>query len=325
MKKILITGVCGMIGSHLADRLLYKGHEVIGVDNLSVGKIGNIEHNLANKRFKFYKADILDLQKFNKIGKGIDVLVHLAASKKISENEPSLHLLKNNVTGTENALIVAGKNKAKFIFGSTSDVYGTSKDIPFREDGDVVQGAPTVKRWAYAASKLYCEHLALAYYKDHDLPVVVLRYFGCFSSRSSSTWTGGHVPLFIDAILKGRDIIIHGDGKQTRSMGYVDDVVRGTILAIEKQKAVGQIINIGNDEEMSVVDTARYLIKLSGKSGKKLKFVPHKKVFGGYREIMRRVPDLTKAKKILGYSPKIGVIEALKIAYEDSRTKETAG
>lgn len=322
MKKILITGVAGMIGSHLADRLLKSGYSVIGIDNLDIGSIANIEHNLKDKKFTFIKADILKPSKIKKCFKNVDIIVHLAACKKIGENGNALKTLTVNTEGTRNILELAKPGKIKVIFASTSDVYGVSKDLPFREDGNLEVGSPTAKRWAYAVSKIFSEQLVFGYFKEFKVPVVIIRYFGGFSPRASFSWSGGHIPLFIDAVLSNREVIIHGDGLQTRSMAYVDDLVDGTILAMENPKAVGEIFNIGNNEEISVIDSARVIHKLAGTGRKlKIKFVPQKKIFGAYTEITRRVPDLAKAKRILGYEPKIKFKEAVKITLSAYRKR----
>jgi UDP-glucose 4-epimerase len=317
MKKMLITGVAGMIGSCLLDALLSKNqYKIVGVDNLSFGSLDNIRHNLENKRFKFYEMDILNLAALRKVCKGINIIVHLASFKKIGEKESAVDLLTNNVKGVENTLLIAKENKSKYIFASTSDVYGLSKDLPFKEDGNLVIGPSTVKRWAYAVSKLYSEYLVFAYHKDFGIPVVVLRYFGGFGPQANFSWSSGHIPVFIDAILKNKEVIIHGDGRQTRSMAYVDDLIRGTILALENKKVVGEIVNLGSDEEMSVIDTANLIKELAGKQKIKIKFIPFKKIFGEYREIMRRVPNLSKAKRILGYSPEISFRDAIRRTIE---------
>ena len=313
-KRVLVTGAAGMIGSHLCDSLLAYGYKVIGIDNLSNGRIENIFQNLNNSNFIFQKIDILNYKELEKACAGVDVkvIVHLAASKKIAEDGNSLGVLTNNVRGTENSLRLAKRVKGKFILGSTSDVYGASCDIPFRENGNLLLGSTTAKRWSYAVSKIYSEQLAFAYYKEQNVPIVILRYFGAFSPRASFDWKSGHIPIFIDAVLNDREIIIHGDGTQSRSMGYISDVVDGTILTIENSKAIGHIFNIGNDEEMSVLDTAYLIKKLAGINRKlKIKFIPFKKIFGDYCEIKRRVPDLTKARKILGYLPKVNLEEGL--------------
>ena len=313
MRRVLITGVAGMIGSHLLDALLENKYQVKGIDNLSVGKIENIQHNLNHRNFKFIKMDIMDFDALKNVVKNVDVIAHLAAAKKIGEKQSAISTLNINAEGTHNVLESAKKKRIKVIFASTSDVYGLSKDLPFKEDGNLTVGPPAVKRWAYAASKIYGEQLVMAYYKEHNVPVVIIRYFGCFSHRSSFTWSGGHIPIFIDAILKNKEVLIHGDGSQIRSMGYVDDTVRGTIMALENPKAIGNIFNIGSNEEKSVLEAA-YIIHKIANTGKelKLRFIPYKRIFGEYKEIMRRVPDLTKVKKILGYTPEISFKEAVK-------------
>jgi len=322
MKRILITGVAGMIGSHLLDYLIDKGHEIIGIDDFSFGKIENIQSQLDKNAFKFYRVDVGDLETLKVLSKDIDIIVHLAAVKKISELESSMATLKVNVHGTENILEVARMWGCKVIFASTSDVYGMSPDLPFREDGDLLLGPSMIKRWGYAVAKLFCEQMAFAYYKDYSLPVVILRYFGGFSPRSSLSWSGGHIPIFVDAILNDQEVIIHGDGKQTRSMAYVDDLIEGTFLAMQNEKAVGEVFNLGNDEEMSVIDTA-YLIHKIASTGKelRLRYVKMEHVFGKYKDIMRRRPDLTKARKILGYESKVSMEEAI-IRTVENRRKE---
>jgi len=320
MKKVLITGVAGLIGSHLLDELLKKKYRVTGIDDMSAGRIDNIRHNLDNKNFKLVKGDILDKGLFKNLKGNFDYIVHLAASKKSEEKRDVLRSLGVNTEGTQNVFEFARRRGGKVVFASTSDVYGRSKDIPFREDSDLVLGPPTAKRWAYAAAKLYSEQVAFAYNKEFGVPMTVLRYFGAFSARSSFTWSGGHVPLFIDAVLKDEEIVIHGDGKQTRSMVYALDLVKGTMLAMESPKSDGEIFNIGGDEEMSVVESARLIHKIAHTSRPlKLKFIPAKKVFGTYREIQRRVPDLKKARKILGYRPEIGFVRGLKLTIEERK------
>ena len=314
MGKIMITGVAGMIGSHLLDSLLSNGkHQVIGVDDLSFGSMKNISHNLQNPNFRFIKCNILDEKRLSEIIDKPDIIIHLAAVKKISESESSFPTLRVNVMGTENVFKIAKESNSKVIFASTSDVYGMSESIPFREDGDSLIGPSMFKRWSYAVSKLYCEQLAFGYFKEHKVPTVILRYFGGFSVRSSFLWSGGHLPIFVKKILDNEEILIHGDGSQTRSMAYVSDLVDGTILAMDNEAAIGEIINIGNDEEMSVLESAHLIHKLVGdKNELKFKFVPFKDIFGeGYKDIQRRIPDLSKARQILGYEPKISLEDAI--------------
>lgn len=319
-KTILMTGVAGMIGSHLLDDLLAKNYKVIGIDNLAYGKTVNIDHNMSNPNFKFYKVDILDFETLKILAKDVDTIVHLAAVKKIGEKDISYPTLSVNAEGTENILKVAKMWGCKVVFASTSDVYGMSPDLPLNEDGDLLLGPSMIKRWSYAVSKLYGEQMCFAYYHDFGVPVVVIRYFGGFSPRSSFAWSGGHVPIFLRAILNDEEVIVHGDGSQTRSMGFVTDLVAGTSLAIDNEKAVGEIINIGNDEELSVIDTAKLIHKIAN-TGKelKIKFIPMSEVFGKYKDIMRRIPDLQKAKRILGYAPKVKLEEAVKLTIAEMK------
>lgn len=316
-KKVLITGIAGMIGSHLGERLIANGYSVVGIDNLSFGKIDNIEGYLDNKNFKFYKVDVLNLAALNKIAKGLDIIVHLAALKKPSENDVTNLTLRVNAEGTRNILEVALRNEIKVVFASTSDVYGNSNQLPFKESSDLVVGPTNIRRWNYAVSKIYAEQMVFSYYKDFSVPIVILRYFGCFSARSNPNWSGGHIPIFINAVLKDEEIIIHGDGKQTRCMAYIDDIIDGTISAIEKPAAVGEIFNIGSEEEYSIIDSAFLIHKLADTGKKiKLRFMPTQEIFGEYREIARRVPDISKAKNILGFLPKVSFTEALRLTIE---------
>ncbi|MFH1022479.1 MAG: NAD-dependent epimerase/dehydratase family protein [Planctomycetota bacterium] len=319
--RVLITGVAGMIGSHLLDYLMDMDcFTVVGIDNLSFGKTKNIQRHLDTPKFRFYPIDILDIDAMRILSKDIEAIVHLAAVKKINEKQASHDTLIVNAKGTEHVLEVAKMWGAKVILASTSDVYGMSPDLPFREDGDVCLGPTMIKRWSYAVSKLYCEQLAYSYLNDFGVPIVILRYFGGFSWRSSFQWSGGHIPIFIRAILNNEEVIIHGDGTQTRSMAFVMDLVRGTKLAMECKAAVGEIINLGNTEEMSVIDTAKLIHELSGVGWPlKLKHVPMAEIFGKYKDIMRRSPDLNKAKTILGYEPNHPLADSIKITIEKIR------
>ena len=307
-----------MIGSHLLDEMLKLDYSIIGIDNLSYGNYENISHNINHPNFKFYNVDINDFETLKILGKDIDTIIHLAAYKKIGEKDLAMPTFKINCKGTEHIFEVAKMWGCKVVFASTSDVYGMSPDLPLNEDGDLLLGPSMIKRWSYAVSKLYGEQLAFAYHHDYNVPIVVIRYFGGFSPRSSFAWSGGHVPIFIRAILEDKELIVHGDGSQTRSMGFVSDLVHGTILAVESPKAIGEIINIGNDEELSIIDTANLIYDLAQTGNeKKIKFVPMSEVFGKYKDIMRRIPDLSKAKELLGYEPKVKIAAAIKETIEE--------
>lgn len=321
MKRVLVTGIGGMIGSHLLDLLISKNYEIIGIDNLSYGKMENIEPHLENDRFKFYRVDVRDFDTLKILTRDIDTIVHLAAVKKIGEADSSMDTLMVNQRGTENIFEAARMWGCKVVFASTSDVYGMTPDLPFREDGDLLLGPSMIKRWSYAVAKLYCEQMAFAYFKDFSVPVVIIRYFGGFSPRSSFSWSGGHIPIFVDQILNDKEVTIHGDGTQSRSMAWVDDLVDGTYLAMENERAVGEIINLGNDEEMTVIDSA-YLIHKLADTGKEIKIthIKMEEIFGKYKDILRRRPDLSKAKELLGYAPKTNMQEAIKIMIEKRRS-----
>jgi len=322
MKRVLITGIAGMIGSHLLDLLISKNYEIIGIDNLSYGNMENIGSHLENDRFQFYSVDVRDFDTLKILTRDVDTIVHLAAVKKISEADSSMDTLMVNQRGTENIFEVARMWGCKVVFASTSDVYGMTPDLPFREDGDLLLGPSMIKRWSYAVAKLYCEQMAFAYYKDCSVPVVILRYFGGFSPRASFSWSGGHLPIFVDQILNDQEVTIHGDGTQSRSMAWVDDLVEGTFLAMENEHAVGEIINLGNDEEMTVIDTAKLIHKLAD-TGKeiRIKYIEMEEIFGKYKDILRRRPDLSKAKEILGYVPKTNMEEAIKKMIEKRRNE----
>lgn len=318
--RVLITGVAGMIGSHLLDALLERGYTVVGIDNMSFGKLENIAHHLEHPAFSFYRVDVQDMDTLKILTRDVDTIVHLAAVKKIGEAQSSMATLTVNAKGTEHIFEAARMWGCKVVFASTSDVYGMSPDLPFREDGDLLLGPTLVRRWSYAVAKLYGEQLAFAYHADYGVPMVIVRYFGGFSPRSSFAWSGGHIPIFVRAILKDEEVPIHGDGSQTRSMAYVDDLVRGTVLAMESERAVGQVINLGNDEELSVIESARLIHRLA-QTGKelKLKFIPFRAVFGEYKDIVRRIPDLSKAKALLGYQAQCTMADGIRYVIEAVR------
>jgi UDP-glucose 4-epimerase len=317
---ILITGAAGMIGSHLADRILAETEDhIIGLDDFSVGSAENIAHLANEPRFDFVEGNILDEKCLARLPR-CGLIFHLAAAKKIGEANPGVENLRINGIGSENVFKLALDHGAKVVFGSTSDCYGMSPDLPLRENGDSLIGPTMIKRWSYAVGKLYAEQLAFAYHKDHHLPIVILRYFGGFSERASFTWSSGHVPLFIDAVLRDEECVIHGDGAQTRSMTHVDNLVEGTWLAARHDAAVGEMINIGDDEEISVLECARIVHRLAD-TGRPLKtrFIPMSELFGQYKDIQRRKPDLGKAVNLLGYQPKLTFAEGLQRVIAERR------
>lgn len=310
-RKITITGVAGFIGSHLAEALLIRGYRVIGIDNLSMGKIENIKHNLSKTSFTFEKSDVRDLKLLRKFTKGSYAIVHLAAFK-IPRYGNSLDTLLINTRGTENVFEVAKEIGCKVILASTSDVYGKNPNLPFKEDSDSVFGPSKVARWSYAISKLFDEHIAFGYQQSFGIPVVILRFFGGYGPRQHLSWWGGPQSVFISAILNNEEVQIHGDGSQTRTFIYISDLIQGIISAIEKDKAVGEIFNLGTTDEIGILDLARIIKKLCNtKDEMKIKFTPYSEFAGNYEDVKRRIPDISKAKKILRFEPKIGLQKGL--------------
>lgn len=318
MRNILITGVAGLIGSHLSDSLLPKFNKIIGVDNLSFGNINNLSQSMKYKTFDFVYQDVKSKEFLDH--ENIDYIFHLAAYKKAPGGTiNSSEVMKNNIEMMHNVIELAQKNNAYVIFSSTSDIYGNSKT--FDEDESILIGPPTIERYSYALSKLYEEQYLLNLIKEGKIKGTIVRIFGCFSERSNRNWSGGHVPIFIDNALRNDDIIIYGNGEQTRSMSYVYDIIEGLSLVYQKSKLSkhlnGQIINLGSNEEMSVVDCAKLIIKQTN-SKSKIKYLNPEKIYGKYKEIDRRFANLEKAKRLLNYdcsvdSMNVGIKKVIKI------------
>jgi UDP-glucose 4-epimerase len=320
-KKVLVTGVAGFLGSHLLDKLLISGHEVIGIDNLSMGKPENINHNLKDKAFHFLQKDITEPKTFESLPDDIDCIIHLAAYK-IPRYGKAIDTLKVNLEGTENVLELARKLNCKCVLASTSDVYGRNPDLPFREDSNLVIGSSKVARWSYAVSKLFDEHLAFAYQESYGFPVVILRFFGSFGPRHHLSWWGGPQSVFIEAVLNDQEITIHGNGLQTRSFTYVSDTVAGIYAATVKAEADGDIFNIGNNREITILDLAKTIKRLSNTPGElKLKFIPYESFTGKkYEDVMRRVPDSTHCETVLGVKAQVDLEEGLRRTIEWHRS-----
>ena len=318
-KKVMITGAAGFLGSHLSDVLLERGYRVVGVDNLSHGNLQNLELALANQNFEFHQLDVCDLEAVRRVSDRISAIAHLAAFK-IPRYGKAIDTLLINSQGSHNMLQLAVERNAKFLLASTSDVYGKNPTLPFSEDDDSVLGSSTVARWAYASSKLFDEHLAFAFAEAHGIPVSVVRIFGSYGPRQNLTWWGGPQSVFIEAILHGEPIPIHGDGLQTRSFTYVSDTVRG-IAAVLEGGASGEIFNIGSTHEITIADLARMIHRLSGATDRlELNFIPYDQINGcKYEDVRRRVPDVTKANRLLGFAAQVGLEEGLQRTIEWQR------
>jgi len=312
MPTVVVTGSAGFIGSNLVDELLSRGCRVIGIDNLSMGSPDNFRHLVNHPAFAFHQVDVRDFAALRAACGGAAIIVHLAAYK-IPRYGGALETLLVNSAGAEHVLRIAQENGSKAVLASTSDIYGKSPKLPFAEGDDSILGPSIIPRWSYAVSKLFEEHLAWAYRDAYNLPVVVLRFFGSYGPREHRSWWGGPQAAFIEAVLSGQEIEIHGDGRQTRSFTYVSDTVRGIILAMECEQAPGEVFNIGSEEEISILDLAHLIGRLAGGPREpRLRFIPYSSIGKApYEDVRRRVPDTTKARTVLGFSCRVPLEEGL--------------
>ncbi|MFN2528661.1 MAG: SDR family NAD(P)-dependent oxidoreductase [Candidatus Baltobacteraceae bacterium] len=304
--KVLITGGAGFIGSHLSDALLAADHEVIVLDDLSTGRQSNLALAARNPRFRFVQGDVRDQAAVDSAMERCDAVVHLAAriGMRVVVESP-LETMDVNGHGTQRVLESASRHGAKAVIASTSEVYGHSTKIPSAEDDPICFGAPTIGRWSYACSKAYDEFLALAMHRERDLPVCVIRLFNTVGTRQTGRY-GMVIPRFVDQALAGIPLSVYGDGLQTRCFCSVHDVVSGLMTLLERMNAVsGELFNLGNPVELSILELAKRVIEITGSSST-IDFVSFREVFPeGFEEIMRRVPDISKARKLLDFDPKI--------------------
>ena len=309
--RILVAGGAGFIGSHLCDELLRRGHEITCVDDLSAGSLANLREAEAHDSFTFVELDVMQGGELLGVGRDHEVVVNLVA-KKIPRYSSALACLETNVGSTRATIELARENGAKYVVASTSDVYGKSAKLPFAEDDDLLLGTSTSRRWAYAASKLYDEHLCYAYQDEYGMDVTMLRFFGSYGERQYLSWWGGPQGVFLEAIAEGREVELHGNGLQTRCFMFVNDLVEATANAVERPEANGEIINVGTEEEVSIADLARMMHRLSGEPGDlKVKMVPYESLSTNYQDVMRRVPDLTKMRRILGLETYVPLEEGI--------------
>jgi UDP-glucose 4-epimerase len=310
MRRIGVTGAAGFLGSHVSDRLLDDGFEVVGVDDLSRGSLQNLERALDHPSFRFETMDCARRRELRAAFDGCDAIVHLAA-QKIPRYGGALHTLEANVAGVNAAASVALALDADLVVASTSDVYGHGT-APFGEDDNLVLGPSTSRRWAYAVSKLFDEHVCLALAEERGLRVTILRFFGSYGPRNHPSWWGGPQAAFFEALLDGETIEIHGDGRQTRTFTYVDDTVDGIVRALSTPAARGEVVNIGGDKPTTILELAEQVQSTLGiPLPLRARFVPYELLPGRYQDVRHRVPDTTKAKVLLGFEAHVALADGL--------------
>jgi UDP-glucose 4-epimerase len=301
--RALITGGAGFIGSHLTEALLDQGHEVLILDNLSTGSIENIAHIKGRPGFEYFIDTVNNEPLLAELIDRSDVVFHFAAAVgvKLIVEQP-VYTIETNVHGTEVVLKYANKKKKLVVIASTSEVYGKSKDVPFREDSDLVLGPTPKHRWAYACSKAIDEFLALAYWKERKLPVIIVRFFNTVGPRQTGQY-GMVIPNFVRQALAGEPITVFGDGTQSRAFTHVADVVGALVKLVHEPKAIGQVINIGNVEEISIEALAERVRTLAA-SKSPIKHIPYDEAYeSGFEDMPRRVPDLSRIRSLIEYQP----------------------
>ncbi len=318
----LITGGAGFIGSHLADALLERGHQVSIIDDLSTGSIRNIAHLRKHPRFRYVVDTMLKASLLAELVDEADAIFHLAAAVGVNLIiESPVHTIETNIQCTELLLQAAAKKKKKVLITSTSEVYGKSTAIPFSEDGDLVLGATTRGRWSYACSKAIDEFLAIAYWRERRLPTVVVRLFNTVGPRQTGQY-GMVVPRFVSQALAGEPITIYGDGTQTRCLTHVSDTVRALTALMETDATVGEVFNVGSDQEITILALAERIRQMVGSSSE-LAFVPYAVAYASnFEDMARRLPCLKKIRQAIGWAPTRSIAEMLEsvIAYHRSAT-----
>ncbi len=299
--KILITGGAGFVGSHLADRLIKDGHEITVIDDLSTGRYSNIAHLEDTKGFRLIIDTVLNQPLMEELIRETDRVFHMASAVGVRLiMEQPVKTIETIFHGTDVILKFCSRYRKRVLIPSTSEVYGKGASIPFSEDDDLLTGATDKHRWAYACAKTLDEFLALAHWKETQLPVVVVRLFNTVGPRQTGQY-GMVVPRFVHSAIKNEPITVHGDGTQARCFGHVTDVVEGLVKLLETPECFGQVINLGNNEEVSIVGLAERAVELTG-STSKIVFIPYEEAYGdGFEDMRRRVPNLEKAKRLIGY------------------------
>jgi len=315
--KGLITGGAGFIGSHLAERLLRDGHKATVIDNLSTGSLKNIEGFKKHPGFDFVEGDIRNAEMMESLTEQCDMVFHLAAAVgvKLIADRP-VHTIETNIGGTEVVLETANKFGKKILLASSSEVYGKNETVPFHEDDDIVLGSTRMSRWSYACSKAIDEFLGLAFHQQYKLDVVIGRFFNTIGPRQTGQY-GMVVPRFVQRALKNEPVLIYGTGRQRRCFCYVEDLIDAVTGLMNCEEAAGEVYNIGSREEITIESLADKIIEMTNSKSKK-EFVPYEKAYGRpIEDMMRRVPNLERIKKMTGWEPKTSLDEALRAIIEN--------
>jgi UDP-glucose 4-epimerase len=305
--KYLITGGAGFIGSHLADALIDRGDSIEILDNLSTGSIANLSQVSNSNSYKFISGSILDDELVNKLVASVDYVMHFAAAVGVFNivNQP-LASFNTNVRGTENILAAANKYHKPVLIASSSEIYGKNSSVPLNEESDRIIGSPLKSRWSYSAAKALDEALGYFYYLEHGLPVRLVRLFNTVGPRQVGNY-GMVLPRFISAALSGEDLVVYGDGSQSRCFSHIKDVITAILKVNDAEAAIGEVFNIGNDQEISIMELAKLVVLQTG-SKSAIVSKSYEDAYGsGFEDLERRVPDISKINRVLGWEPSLGL------------------
>jgi len=309
--KYFLTGGAGFIGSHLATALLERGDSVVAYDDLSTGTASNLIHLTANPNFTFIEGSILDQEKMEPYLRECDHVLHFAAAVGVfTIVDKPLHSLLTNLEGTENVLELAAKYSLPFFLASTSEIYGKNSQVPLHEDSDRLLGSPLKARWSYSEAKAIDESMSYFYFDERGVRVRIARFFNTVGPKQVGHY-GMVVPRFVNAALAGETIKVYGEGTQSRAFCNVADAIRGVLLLLDSDKAIGDVFNIGNNEEISILELAQRVVVLTN-STSKIEMIPYAEAYGsGFEDMQRRVPDISKMEREFGWKPQISIDQTI--------------